>query len=317
VLSDSQVVAGTCVGFAGTRGVLDIDFELCIVDEASKATATETCVPLSRASKAILVGDERQLPPFIEDEMLNRELLARFGLTEADVKETLFDRLVSRLPDHHSVMLGRQYRMCPEIGRLVSRCFYDGKLETGRKASAFDLGLAGVVKPVTWLSTSNLRDRFETPCEPGYRNMAELRQIVGLLCRVQFVMESVQRNATVAVLSAYASQVSLIRSQLEIEGEKLGRLTIECGTVDSFQGRQADTTIFSVTRSNRNRQVGFLSEFRRLNVALSRAKEALVIVGDHDFAKNLYGISSIGDVAKYVEAERVDCAIRLIEESAP
>jgi serine/threonine protein kinase len=314
VLSDSQVVAGTCIGFAGTRGVLDIEFDLCIVDEASKATATETCVPLSRAAKAVLVGDERQLPPFIEDELVDRKLLARFGLEESDVRETLFDRLVKGLPAEHMTMLSCQYRMCREIGDLISRCFYDSRLKTGRGPARYDLKLAGILKPVTWLSTSNLRDRGETRCNPGYRNMAELHEIRRLLRRIQFVMDQFSVDATVAVLSGYASQVGLLRAQIEPEERELTRLRIECGTVDSFQGRQADIAIVSMTRSNQNRDVGFLSEFRRLNVALSRAREALVIVGDHDFARDLTGISPIGEVGKYVEAERNDCCIKTIEE---
>lgn len=314
VLSDSQVVAGTCIGFAGTKGVLDIEFDLCIVDEASKATATETCVPLSRAAKSILVGDERQLPPFIEDELADKTFLSRFGLEERDVRETLFERLVSRLPDQQSVMLGRQYRMCPEIGRLVSRCFYGNKLETGRGASKYKLDLAGIPKPVTWISTSNLPNRFETPCSPGFRNMTELVVIRKLLKRIQFILEQTKQTANIAILSGYAAQVGLVRSQIEQDEAKLTCLRIECGTVDSFQGRQADIAIFSMTRSNTARHVGFLNEFRRLNVALSRAKEALVIVGDHDFARGLFGITPIGDVAKYVETEGSDCHVNTLQE---
>lgn len=313
VLADSQVVAGTCVGFAGTKGVLNVDFDLCIVDEASKATATETCVPLSRAAKAVLVGDERQLPPFIEEGLIERDVLSRFGLEENDIRETLFERLVSKLPDDYSFLLGRQYRMCPEIGHLVSKCFYDAALQTGRGPTIYDLALAGVRKPVTWLSTSDLSDRFETPCRPGFRNMAELYAIRNLLGRIQFVLEQRKQTASVAILSGYAAQVGLLRAQIEPEQSRLPTLKIECGTIDSFQGRQADIVIFSVTRSNKTQHVGFLNEIRRLNVALSRAREALIIVGDHDFARGLYGNTPIGDVARYLERERGECHINVLQ----
>ena len=315
VLSGSQVVAGTCIGFAGTKGALEIDFDLCIIDEASKATATETCVPLSRSNRAVLVGDERQLPPFIEDRLLDKVLLARLGLEEKDVRETLFERLCATLPPSNQVMLSRQHRMCPEIGRLISRCFYRGELDTVRGACELDLSVAGIRKPVTWVTTSNLRNRRETRCDPSYQNMTELQIIRNMLRRVQFVLAQTKQDATVAVLSGYAAQVGLLRAQIEPDFDQLDRLRIECGTVDSFQGRQADIGIFSVTRSNLDHEVGFLGELRRLNVALSRAKEALVIVGDHDFAMSVFGSSPIGEVAKYVQRNPNDCYIKVEEET--
>lgn len=316
VLADSQVVAGTCIGFAGTKGILDVEFDLCIVDEASKATATETCVPLARASAAVLVGDERQLPPFIEEGMQNASMLARFGLDVRDVKETLFERLVTKLPQDRRVMLANQYRMCPEIGRLVSDCFYDGELQTGRGPSKLSLGLAGVHKPVTWWSTTELKDKIETPSFPGFRNLLEARQIVDLAKRLNWVLSQAEALAPieVAILSGYASQVSLLQDRIEGVRSSLPMLRISCGTVDAFQGRQADIAIFSVTRCNPAGDVGFLNEFRRLNVALSRAKEALVIVGDYDFARSKHGSSPIGDVALYIGRHPNDCGIRIVEE---
>jgi superfamily I DNA and/or RNA helicase len=93
LISASQVVAGTCVGVAAIRSLGDIDFDLCIVDEASKATPTETLVPLSRARRWILVGDSKQLPPFLDEGLHDRTLLEAHNLDEAAVTATLFTRL--------------------------------------------------------------------------------------------------------------------------------------------------------------------------------------------------------------------------------
>lgn len=92
-LATSQVVAGTCIGIASIKGIPDVEFDLCIVDVASKATPTETLVPLVRSRRWILVGDPKQLPPFFEGQILHAQSLEEFGLTLDDLRKTLFDRL--------------------------------------------------------------------------------------------------------------------------------------------------------------------------------------------------------------------------------
>jgi superfamily I DNA and/or RNA helicase len=116
LIKRSQVVAGTCIGIP--RDIQDIEFDLCIVDEASKATATEVLVPIARSHRWILVGDPKQLPPFRDEASRDSDFLEKYELTQDDIRETLFDRLLRTLPDGCRQMLTIQHRMVAPIGNL-------------------------------------------------------------------------------------------------------------------------------------------------------------------------------------------------------
>ena len=149
MLSSAQVVAGTCIGMAGVRGMGDVVYDLCIVDEASKATPTEILVPMARSRKWILVGDPEQLPPFFEDDSITQ--LEDFE--EAEVRHTLLDRFLSGLPPHSIALLASQHRMVKPIGDLISTIFYEGRLSSPRSRPGVTL-TGAFPKPVTWLSTA-------------------------------------------------------------------------------------------------------------------------------------------------------------------
>ena len=129
-LATSNVLAGTCIGFLGHPAVRDLEFDLCILDEASKATATEAFVPLSRASQWVMVGDTRQLPPMDEEILRKPDLMARYDLDEEFVRTTLFDRLVQATKPPIRHLLTEQYRMIRPIGDMISTVFYDGELRS-------------------------------------------------------------------------------------------------------------------------------------------------------------------------------------------
>ena len=133
LIADSEVIAGTCLGFAGVPGIQDLEFDLCIVDEASKATVTELLVPLSRSRRWILVGDRKQLPPFVEDALGDPDLLKAHNLRKEDLEVTLLDILADRLPRACVTGLLHQHRMIRQIGDLISHCFYDGNLQSLRE----------------------------------------------------------------------------------------------------------------------------------------------------------------------------------------
>ena len=133
VLISSQVIAGTCVGLLGVKGIGDLEFDLCIVDEASKATTKEILVPLSRSKRWVLVGDPKQLPPYQDDELLDSGILQKYDLQHSDLAERLFDRMLHGVPDECKTILSTQHRMVPAIGSLISQCFYDGKLRIAEK----------------------------------------------------------------------------------------------------------------------------------------------------------------------------------------
>ncbi len=305
LLKRSQVVAGTCVGFP--KEILQVEFDLCIVDEVSKATATEVLIPMSRSKRFLLVGDPQQLPPFQDEASRNSGFLKDYGLTTEDIRETLFDHLWGILPDECRKMLTIQHRMVKPIGKLISSCFYEGKLDSN--GPNFDEDLIRILpKSVTWLTTSGLQNSREQIANSSFNNACEVKLIFSWLQKLNQVAKEVKKRYSVAVLTGYAAQLRLLNRKLDAQQDSLPALTIECNTVDAFQGREADIVFYSVTRSNREGKMGFLRDEARLNVALSRGRLALVIVGDHQFCKTL-GYNPLRQVLKYIEQSREDCIL--------
>jgi tRNA A-37 threonylcarbamoyl transferase component Bud32 len=311
VLSSVQLVAGTCVGIDRSRGAREVEFDLCIIDEASKAASTELLVPLSKARRWIVVGDDRQLPPFVDAALMHPRLLAAHDLTEEALRDTLFTHLKNGLPDKCHVELHTQHRMVPAIGDLVSHCFYDGKLISERRE--WDSRLSPILpKPVVWITTAKLKNHSETAMEPSFTNQAEIRVIGRLLDAME--KQAVVKDVTysVGILTGYTAQKHALDRAFAsrmVEGRKL---RIECNTVDAFQGREVDVLIFSVTRSNTKHKLGFLGELKRLNVALSRGREYLVVVGDHHFCQTADEPNPLRPVIAYMLSHAHDCQV--IEE---
>eukprot|EP01036_Dinobryon_divergens_P033746 gene33746-43610_t len=288
-LAGCHVVAGTCIGVA-TQSLQNVEFDLCIIDEASKATPTEILVPMTRAKKWIVVGDPKQLPPFVDDAFGSRGQLEKYGLNRDTIKHTLLDHLISEIPAHSRKSLLTQHRMIKPIGDLVSHCFYDGTLNNVNVREDQWLSKSQALpRPVTWFTTSKLLDRFETNNRNTVKNFAEIRIIKKLLYRIQLAAEQGDTDYSVALLSGYAGQVRELGDIVASVKKDLPRLRIECGTVDAYQGREADIAVYSITRSNSENKIGFLREYERLNVALSRAKVGLGIVGDSLFCESVAG----------------------------
>lgn len=311
-LKRAQVIAGTCIGMP--RDVQDIEFDLCIVDEASKATATEVLVPMARSRRWILVGDSNQLPPFQDEASSNAQFLSKYDLKPDDVQETLFDLLLRTLPSACCKSLTIQHRMVKPIGELISQCFYDGKLRSN--GPVLDPDLSHVLpKAVTWLTTASMPDRIEQAVRPSYNNTCEVSVIIQLLRQLNRVAAEAhtgaaesQKKYEVAILTGYTAQRRLINRRLNSELESLQALHIECNTVDAFQGREADIAIYSVTRSNNRGELGFLKKRERLNVALSRGRIGLVIVGDHYFCSTAPH-NPLGEVLKHIERHSDSCCL--------
>ncbi|WP_128645916.1 DEAD/DEAH box helicase [Rhodococcus sp. BS-15] len=303
VVAGSNVVAATCVGLAGVQGAENIDFDMCIIDEASKATATESLVPLAASKRWILVGDDRQLPPFVEDALNDPSILDQHNLSRDAVRETLFNVLLERLPLASKVALTHQHRMHPTIGRLISKCFYAGSLTSEPREASKIVGL-GVSHPVTWFDTSNRPGRFEAADGNSYLNRDEVRVVVSILQRMQWVAERQKINVSVAVLTGYEPQRRILTESISAELTALSRLTVQVANIDAYQGQEADVAIFSVTRSNKKHAMGFLSVENRVNVALSRARDALVIVGDAEHIKASSGTqSALGKVLEHIASD--------------
>lgn len=307
LVCSSQVVAGTCIGLAAIKGLPDIDFDLCILDEASKATPTESLVPMARSRRWIIVGDSRQLPPFIEDGIRDRTILEANNLEEKTLTQTLFDRFEQLLPDKCKTALTVQHRMVPPIGNLISECFYAGELKSG-EVNWDPLFQSQLPRPVVWLTTAQQIDRFESSSGHSFNNPSEARIAGELLRRLDTIAQSKGKKMTVMVLTGYMEQKALLERSLA--AAQFMSLEVSCNTVDAVQGREADVAIYSVTRSNSLRRPGFLKEAKRLNVALSRSKQYLVILGDHVFAREAVGENPFRQVIEYVDQHPAECCVK-------
>jgi superfamily I DNA and/or RNA helicase len=317
VIAASQVVAGTCLGVMSIPGRNDISYDLCIVDEASIATPTEVLVPMARARRTVVVGDSKQLSPFQDPELKAAGLLEKWGLKPEDQKATLFNHLSAHLPAALKKTLTTQHRMLPAIGDLISECFYGKELRSIERAPAAHL--TGVMpRPVTWYSTARKPNRGSRPQGTSFYNDAEVELVMNLLSRVDFYIQggrNKDKRVSVAVLTGYDPQRQRLQTAVQTRGNQWKSFSeVFVNVVDAFQGREADILVFSVTRSE-VRGLGFLKEMERINVALSRGKELLAIIGDHAFCQAAQGAKNpLRDVIDYIRRNPQTC---VIEEVAP
>lgn len=307
-LSEADIVSATCIGI-GLKSYKNINFDICIIDEASKATPTETFLPLVKSKRWVLIGDPQQLPPYVQDGARSTDLLSKHNISESDLKSTLMDRLIKMLPEDNIKYLNTQYRMCPQIGNLISYCFYDEGLKTGRGNPVDFEKLLAIAKPVTWYSTSKDGSRFEIKHGKSYINRCESHYIAILLKKFNLAAKTLGKRFSVCVLSFYSSQENVLRSEVARLGPDCSELDITCGTVDSFQGRESDICIVSITRSNKQGNLGFVDDVNRINVALSRGKEALAIIGDSDFCHGASANNALTLVLEYIRSNENDCAL--------
>lgn len=317
LIAASQVVAGTCLGVMSIPGRQEIEYDLCIVDEASIATPTEVLVPMSRARRTILVGDRRQLSPFQDPELQKVGLLAKYRLSPQDQKTTLFNHFSELLPVALTKSLTTQHRMLPAIGNLISDCFYSGELKSVPRAPK-DYLAGPLRRHVVWFSTSRFANRGSRRTGTTYVNDLEVQQIIGLMARMNFAITKgkwSENKLTIAILTGYGAQKDQLRAAIDVKRREWEAFRdIFVNVVDAFQGREADVLIFSVTRSD-DRGLGFLQEMARINVALSRGKEYLVIVGDHLFCQEADSRRNpLKDVIDYIRRHPDDC---VLEEVAP
>lgn len=317
VISASQVVAGTCLGVMSIPGRNDISYDLCIVDEASIATPTEVLVPMARARRTVVVGDSKQLSPFQDPDLKALGLLEKWGLKPEDQKATLFNHLSANLPAALKKTLTTQHRMLPAIGDLVSECFYGKDLHSIERAPVPHL--TGVMpKPVTWYSTARKPNRGSKPQGTSFYNDVEVELVMNLLSRIDFYIQggrNKDRRVSVAVLTGYDPQRQRLLTAVQTKGNQWKSFSeIFVNVIDAFQGREADVLVFSVTRSE-VKGLGFLKEMERINVALSRGKELLAIIGDHAFCQTALGAKNpLRDVIDYIRRNPQTCTL---EEVAP
>ena len=282
----ANVVAATCIGAASRPELSDVDFDLAIVDEAGQIGVANALVPLVRARRAVLVGDDKQLPPYLDADV------EAWGETAGDqvirdlLTKSVLELLVDKLPAANVVPLTWQRRMPAAIADFISASFYGGTLRTAVTREHRDVLFRS---PLAFVDTASLptaarsersgRDR-ERWGQPGCTNPAEAELLTELAIHYH------RQGREWAVIVPYRAQAESITSAVTplIGDAELARLNV--GTVDSFQGGERDVILYGFTRSNSGGRVGFLDELRRANVAFTRARYQLVMVGDLDTLTN-------------------------------
>ena len=280
LIEEVSVIGATCIGIAGYSNNFNLKFDLVIIDEAGRATPPELLVPMVLGKKIVLVGDQKQLPPVI-DKLLSDEVKVRHNYNKKEIEESLFVYLEKKLNSDCKNILREQYRMNPIIGDLISKIFYNDNIISNvtmedRKHCYDEFENNSIV----WIDTKNIPDKFEESVGTTKQNSLEAKEIVKLLIKLDTNYFDKKIKKSVAVIAGYKAQKNLINRLIDKEGIKFSNITIEVDTVDAFQGRETDIVIYSIVRSNNSGNIGFLSDERRLNVSLSRAKELLVIIGD-------------------------------------
>lgn len=268
VLARCTVVCATAAG-ADVRMLRPLRFDLVVIDEATQAPDPLALVALGRAPRAVLAGDPRQLPPTVIDPEAER----------AGLGVTLFERLAEAHPEAVR-MLEVQHRMHATLMEFPSTSMYGGRLraaEAVRGHRLEDLGVAADDTrpgPLVFVDTAGRGwEEERVGDDPSTRNPGQAERVAG---EVRRIARRGLDPRDLAVITPYEAQARLLREQLR----DLVQAGLEIGTVDGFQGREKEAVVVDLVRSNPDGAIGFLADVRRMNVALTRARRFLLVVGD-------------------------------------
>ena len=293
LFGEARVIACTLVGSAN-RLLDGQKFGTLFIDEAAQALEAASWIPIRRVGRVILAGDHCQLPPTVKS----------IDALKAGLGKTLMERIVENKPEVVT-LLRTQYRMNEEIMRFSSDWFYGNQVESAPEVkfrSILDLDL-----PMTWVDTS----QFDLPessdvsfkeefVGEGFGRVNKAEAELTLLALEQYFerigkTRILNDRLDVGIISPYRAQVQYLRSLVKKrEYFKPFRSLITVNTVDGFQGQERDIILVSLVRSNDEGQIGFLRDLRRMNVAITRARMKLIILGDvmtlgrHPFYRKLY-----------------------------
>lgn len=296
LFSEARVIASTLVG-SGNRILEGQTFGTLFIDEAAQALEAACWIPIRRVSRVIFAGDHCQLPPTVKS----------IEALKGGLGKTLMERIVENKPEVVT-LLQMQYRMNEQIMRFSSNWFYDGKVE-----SAPQIKYRGILDydiPIEWRQATNEMPDDAPPASEKRWGEEFLGESFGRINRQEaeltlhtlqayFIKIGKQRileeRIDVGVISPYRAQVQYLRHLLkQREFFKPFRKLISVNTVDGFQGQERDVILISLVRSNAEGEIGFLRDLRRMNVAMTRARMKLIILGDvktltkHPFYKKLY-----------------------------
>ncbi|KAG9761457.1 DNA helicase, partial [Aureobasidium melanogenum] len=295
LVRESKVVLATLHG-AGGFHLKSQQFDVVIVDEASQALEAQCWVPLlsSGASKLILAGDHLQLPPTIKSSSSkSTKQNSTTGQGGVDLETTLFDRMLDLYGDSIKRMLTIQYRMHEKINAFPSAALYESKLMAAESVKArllkdlpYDVEeTEDTTEPVVFWDTQGgeFHEKTDDDDEPkskssllGESKSNELEAAI-VKKHAQSLVDAGVKAEDIAVVTPYNGQLAVLSQLLK---ERF--VGIELGSIDGFQGREKEAVVVSLVRSNSEHEVGFLAEKRRLNVAMTRPKRHLCVVGDSE-----------------------------------
>ncbi|RXK38247.1 hypothetical protein M231_04419 [Tremella mesenterica] len=290
VLADADVICATCLSAASFR-LHQIDFPMVFLDEASMATEPLSLVPLMKGSSNVaIIGDHKQLPPVI----VSPQALA------GGLGTSLFERLIHER-NVPSIMLDTQYRMHPSISSFPNQAFYNSALKDGTVLS--DGRVREDLKPpkTSYLVSDGKGGRKnvtfvdhrhpESPENQSLANYGDAVKVVDIVADLLDCNPDL-KGSEIGIISPYTAQIRILTQYLQYDESRLSALSdllgeerakqvqeIEIKTVDGFEGREKQIMIFSTVRNNHSGHIGFLADWRRLNVGITRAKRCLIIVG--------------------------------------
>jgi len=311
-IKNAEIVSGTCTGVVSNYVINDMVFDYVIIDEAAKATFPELLISIIRAKKIIMVGDHKQLPPVLDEELIknSKQTFIESNLDFNTLYNSIFMKLFEHLPKENKQVLNTQYRMHPTIGTMISQLFYDNQILNGVSIEDRKHNIKQYMDlAIVWLDTSKSPDRFEENVSTTYRNLLEANIVKEQLKLINNSIESTKYD--VGVITPYSGQKNLIRNEIQQIAYNNINGNVVVNSVDAFQGGQKDIIIYSTVRSSdKHKNIGFLKSEERLNVAFSRAKRLLIIVGDAEFLSD----TSINDnkfplVLKYIKENPEHCRI--------
>ena len=261
ILHDSQVVATTLIG-TQQRMISDMQFDTVIIDEASQALEAECWVAILKAKRVIMAGDHMQLPPTIKSSKA----------IEMGLEETILNRMTACIKDSYT--LGIQYRMNEKILSFPNKKFYGGKLLSHISNSTHLIQERD--EPLIWIDTSGCGFEEQTSTE----HRSKWNEGEYFILREHFIQQIEKYEGfSIGIIAPYAQQVRYIKSQVS-EDESIRVHDVTINSIDGFQGQEKDVIYISLVRSNESGELGFLKDLRRLNVAITRAKKKLIIIGD-------------------------------------
>ena len=261
IIETSDVILSTNSS-AALESIARTKFDVAIIDEASQATIPSVLIPIAKAHRFILAGDHKQLPPTIISDKAH------------ELEKTLFEELIKVYP-FKSQLLNVQYRMNSLLMKFPNAEFYNNNLKSD--SSVDDITINDIIKSnkkedaLLFVDTSQADREGEKHLKDSKSIINRLEADIAVELANDYLNDGLSENE-IGIISPYADQVNIIQD----------RTPVEVKTVDGFQGREKEIIIISTVRSNEDGNIGFLSDLRRLNVAITRAKRKLIIIGNRD-----------------------------------